>query len=122
MKRFNLINVKIPRALFFILYDKVKIVFQINNFFCTTFFNEEFKEYYKEIINEAQLGKRKALNGIKELENNYRNVKLYSNGDEYNNFVFNCFYNQTIREENLNEFYSFIIRNIDYISLLFRYI
>ena len=66
------------------------------------------------------MGKPKAINGIKKIENSYKNVNLFSKDDEYKMFLSNCIENQKIREENLNEIYFLLIRNIDYIRSLFN--
>ena len=113
MKRFNYINQKIQKSLFFMLYDK-KIVFNANLFSSEKFFDKEFKEYYKNIIDEAKNGRIEAFEGLKIIEDNYINLKKIPNDDnyEYRRFLESFIINQMKREQELNNIYSLMFNRL----------
>ena len=119
MKRFNLINIKVIKSLHFVL-NKENIVFNANAFFSQKFFDDEFKKYYKTLIDESLAGKRKEFDAIKLLKKEYKAANLLSNDDEYNNFKDICSDNHIKREGELNDIYSFISNVILSIHNLFN--
>ena len=60
MKKFNLKNIKIPKSSHFIV-DKEEIQFLANEFYCSLFFDKEFKQYYKLLIDNAEKGKKRRI-------------------------------------------------------------
>lgn len=110
MKRFNFKNIKIAKSLHFIV-NKENITYNTLNFYSKKFFDNEFQEYYKDIIEESKKGKTKEFEAIKLLENEYKNVKLFSESEEYNKFIDMCLCNQKMRNNDLNDIY-FSISNL----------
>ena len=119
MKRFNLINLKIIKSLHFMV-NKENITFNPNVFFSQKFFDDEFKKYYKPLIDESLAGKIKEFDAIKLLKKEYNLVNLLSNDDEYNNFKDLCSKNQIKRENDLNDIYSLVSNVIISIHKLFN--
>ena len=111
MNQFELKNIKIPRALFFMV-GKGNIIFYANSFFCSKFFDNEFKEYYKHIIEESKKGKIKEYEAIKLLEQEYKKNELFEENEEYKFHINLCLIKQKERNEEFNKnifsLYSFI--------------
>ena len=100
MKKFNLINMKINKSLHFMIY-KGTIHYDLHSFFSSKFFDDKFKEYYKFLLEESKKGKIKEFEGIRHLEKEYKVVGLFSQNEEYNNFIELCLKNQIKRNGNL---------------------
>ena len=101
MKEFGLINVKVIKPIHFFV-EKTQIACNPKLFFSSAFFNEEFKEYYKYIIEKAKNGSEKEFDNLALLEKEYKLVKLFSENAEYNKFIYLCILNQRERNEILN--------------------
>lgn len=107
MKEFDLINLKINKSIHSII-EKNQITYDPYSFFSSAFFDKEFKEYYKYIIEESIKGKEKEFDNIMQLEKEYRLVNLFYENAEYNKFIYLCIPNQRNRNEILNSIYSVI--------------
>ena len=118
MKHFDLKNIKVPKSLHFMI-NKEDIIFNAKLFFSNKFFDDEFKDYYKYIIDESKQGKIREFEQIKLLEKEYKINNLFSESEEYNNFINLCLINQSRRNEDLNDIYSFVSNILISIQQLF---
>jgi len=119
MKEFGLINVKVIKPIHFFV-EKTQIACNPKLFFSSAFFNEEFKEYYKYIIEKAKNGSEKEFDNLVLLEKEYKLVKLFSENAEYNKFIYLCILNQRERNEILNNIYSGISNGLLSIQAMFN--
>ena len=67
MKKFNLKNIKIPKSLHFMVI-KQYIKFLGDEFHCSSFFDKEFKQYYKLLIYNEEKGKKEECEKIQKIE------------------------------------------------------
>ena len=113
MKQFNFTNQKVPKSLFLMIYGK-NLIFDLNLFSSKNFFDEEFKEYYKDIIEEAKSGKIEAYENLRIIENNYKKMKKIKKEDDngYREFLDSCFVNQIKRGDELNDIYSLLFNRL----------
>lgn len=118
MKNFNLINVKIMKSLHFII-KKQEITFFIKDFFCQQFYDEEFRKYYKKLLDDAEKDKQEEYKALTIIKNNYKKINLYVECD-YNDFKNKCKENQKQRNDDLNNIYFRISNTLLYIQQLFE--
>ena len=97
MNKFNLKNIKIPKSLHFMV-NKTEIKFIANDYLCSSFFNDEFKKYYKLLIDDAQKGKKEEFKKLQEIESIYKKSGLFSENKEYENFKDTSIKNQKSRK------------------------
>ena len=108
MEKFQLVNLKIKRALYFIDNSDKDLQFKPVNFFCSKFYNDDFKEYYKQILIGAQKRKIAEYEGLIKLKNEYIINNLFSNDEEYDKFINLCQINQKKRKSQLKNFYPYV--------------
>ena len=108
MQIFHLNNVKINKALYFLIFNE-EIQFKASKFFSSQFFDDEFKKYYNKILEGAKKGKDEEIECMKILENEYQLAKvIFPMKEKYYQFKQLCLENQKERKEELNDFYPFI--------------
>ena len=113
MKKLKLINVKVEKSLYFML-KKESIIYEVKNFTSNFFFDEDFKDYYKNIIEEAKNGRIEAFKGLEIIKNNYEKIKQTSpdNDNEYRKFLDLCVINQLERVDEFNDYYSLLLNRL----------
>ena len=110
MKKLNLINIKVNKSLYFFTKKAINPIIRFNTkkYFCAKFFDNEFKVYYKSLIEGAQKGKIKEFEGLQSLESEYKINGLFTENEEYNIFKWSCLQKQRERKDDLNSIYSYI--------------
>ena len=119
MKKLNFVNMKVTKFLHFMI-NKGNIIYDTNKFFSELFFDNEFKKYYGNIIEESLKGKITEFTELENIERQYKLVNKFKDSEEYNEYKVKSLAKQRKRNDELERFNTFITNALLTIQQLFN--